>query len=49
MPDYSALLDAEILAFIRKSESFPRGEGLEAERRAYDALCAAFRQDRPEG
>lgn len=50
MADYSALLDAEILAFIRKSESFPsEGEGLEAERRAYARMCAAFRQERPEG
>ncbi|GAA6202368.1 alpha/beta hydrolase [Aquicoccus sp. SU-CL01552] len=51
--DFAKLIDTEVRAFIRKTaESYPEDavEGSIADqRRAYDAMCRAFHQGRPEG
>ncbi len=51
--DFAKLIDAEVWAFIHKTgESYPEDavEGSIADqRRAYDAMCRAFHQGRPEG
>ncbi|WP_118133106.1 alpha/beta hydrolase [Oceanicella sp. SM1341] len=53
MTDYSALLDAEILAFIERTNSFYPVETATftaaEQRRVYDRMCAAFHAGRPEG
>ncbi|MGB5869975.1 MAG: alpha/beta hydrolase [Albidovulum sp.] len=51
--DYSALIDAETWAFIRKSESWYPPEtanySIEKQREIYDALCQAFHRGHPHG
>ena len=51
MPDYGALLDAEVWAYITRSEGFYPPDAVDltiAEQRAvYDTMCAAFHQGRP--
>ena len=51
--DFAKLIDTEVRAFIRKTgESYPEDavEGSVADqRRAYDNMCRAFHQGRPEG
>ncbi|MEQ6247272.1 alpha/beta hydrolase [Sulfitobacter sp. HNIBRBA3233] len=52
-PDYGALLDAEVRAYIaRGAEFYPPGAvglTIEDQRATYDAMCAAFHAGRPEG
>ncbi|TMV69622.1 esterase, partial [Thioclava sp. BHET1] len=52
-PDYQSLIDAEIWAFIRRSESFYPPEtasfSLAQQRAVYDEMCRAFHAGRPEG
>ncbi|MGJ8546888.1 MAG: alpha/beta hydrolase [Sulfitobacter sp.] len=52
-PDYRQLLDAEIWAYISRSESFYPPDAvdlsIEDQRRVYDEMCAAFHQGNPEG
>ncbi len=47
------LTDREVLAYVERSESFYPADAvdfsIEEQRRYYNALCAAFRQARPEG
>ena len=51
--DYDRLIDADVRAFIRKTEeagaSVPDPQTPEEMRRAYDRVCAAFRRNRPNG
>ena len=51
--DYESLIDADTWAFIRKSGEFYPDDAVAldalGQRRAYDAMCAAFHQGRPEG
>lgn len=53
MADYNRLIDAEIWAFIEKTNSFYPPEtvtfGIEDQRRVYNEMCAGFRVARPEG
>ena len=53
MPDYNALLDAQVRAYIDRSDSFYPPDAVHlsiAQQRAvYDALCVAFHQGRPPG
>jgi len=53
MTDYSRLLDAEIRAFVDRTNGFypPDAAGLSTEenRRLYDTMCAAFASPRPPG
>ncbi len=53
MTDYRQRIDAEIWAFIERSESFyPPDAGslpIAGKRKAYDAMCRAFEAGRPEG
>jgi acetyl esterase len=53
MADYQKLIDAEIWAFIEKTNSFYPPDtatyGVEDQRRIYDGMCAAFRVDYPDG
>lgn len=53
MPDYDRLLDAEIRAFVAKTNSLYAADAatlpMEAQRRTYDRLCAAFHHGRPPG
>lgn len=52
-PDYSTLIDAEIWAFIRKSQSFFPDDAVQFSltelRAVYDRMCAAFRAPHPPG
>ncbi len=52
-PDYGRLLDAEIRAFVARTESFfPANASrrpIAEQRRLYDAMCAAFHAGRPAG
>lgn len=52
-PDYSALLDDEVRAYIARGAEFYPPDAVDltvAEQRAvYDAMCAAFHAGRPEG
>ena len=51
--DYAALIDDETWAFIRKTaEYYPDdavGLDIAGQRRVYDTMCAAFRQNTPDG
>lgn len=51
--DYERLIDEETWAFIRRTaESYPDGAvdlSIEDQRRVYNAMCAEFRQPRPDG
>ncbi len=53
MVDYGTLIDAEIWAFIRKTEqSYPDDAvslDIAGQRRVYDAMCRAFYRGRPAG
>ncbi len=53
MADYQKLIDAEIWAFIEKTNSYYPPDtatyGVEDQRRIYDEMCAAFRVDYPIG
>ncbi len=52
-PLYAPRIDEEIWAFIDRTESFYPPDTVEADiatqRRIYDKMCAAFRQERPSG
>lgn len=53
MPDYAALLDDEVKAFLAKSDSFYPPDAVDLsiteQRRVYDRMCAAFDVGRPDG
>lgn len=52
-PDYSALLDDEVKAFVSASQShfahLSPDASVDQQRRAYDSMCIAMRAPRPEG
>lgn len=52
-PDYQSLIDAEIRAFIDRTNAFfppgSAGATIEAQRANYDRMCQAFRQPYPSG
>ena len=50
-PPYDRLLDEEMQTFVRETEAFTEGvpATVEAQRAAYDAMCAHFHAGRPEG
>lgn len=53
MPDYAALLDAEVQAFLQRCDAFYPPDAVDLsvaeQRQVYDAMCAAFDYGHPKG
>ena len=53
MADYTVLIDDEVWAYIRRTDSFYPPDAVDLsvdeQRKVYDRMCAAFRAPRPEG